>query len=201
VHLQQLPDTFCWTRFGFEAGQSPSSIVARKERERESNGGLFLWGIGNAVAAAVSQLLRASPDPAVLFSPIRSRPRTVDVTPEAVVAWTQARGLDGRSFELPPSSMVTSRYPRKGKKGHYALVCYSADPLVAGAPGIEVSFSCLANLISGKPLAASQVTAVVRRRPVHYDPGPHYAVAMKARLVRPYFLWLTGPVAISNWGL
>src|SRR6266851_3912650 len=120
MHQTELPERFCWTRFGFEAGQSPSSIVLRKEGERRSNGGLFLWGIGNPLADAIKELIRWSPEPAVLFSPIRSEPRHVDVAPQMVAVWSQARGLDGGSFVLPPGSTVTSRYRGESKKAHYA---------------------------------------------------------------------------------
>lgn len=39
----------CWSRMQAEAGQSLDAIVRRKELEREANGGLFLWGVGNLI--------------------------------------------------------------------------------------------------------------------------------------------------------
>ena len=87
-----LPQCFVWTRFGTEAGQSISDILRRKEKERAANGGIFYWGIGNAVGPSILELLRRTDEPEVLFSPIKSAPKRDDVTPEAVVAWTAAAG-------------------------------------------------------------------------------------------------------------
>jgi hypothetical protein len=36
-----LPMAFCWTRFGPEAGESFSDILARKNAEREAGDGVF----------------------------------------------------------------------------------------------------------------------------------------------------------------
>src|ERR1700761_2672202 len=90
-----VPQCFVWTKFGTEAGQSISDILLRKERERSANGGVFYWGIGNAVGPSILELLRKSDEPEVLFSPIKSTPRRDDVTPQRVVAWTAAAGLNG----------------------------------------------------------------------------------------------------------
>src|ERR1700728_56037 len=35
-----IPDRFCWTRFGTEAGESIEHILNRKEEERLANGGI-----------------------------------------------------------------------------------------------------------------------------------------------------------------
>ena len=51
--LQELPTIFCWTRFGGEAGEPIEQILFRKEQERLANGGVFLWGIGNAVGPSI----------------------------------------------------------------------------------------------------------------------------------------------------
>jgi hypothetical protein len=191
-----LPESFCWTRFGFEAGQSPTSIVARKERERLLNQGLFLWGIGNAVGAGIEQLVRSSAEPMVLFSPIRCAPRVVDVRPSEVVAWSVAHGIDGAAYTLPPGSLVTSRRDRESKTTHYALVCFAEDPLTQPLSKAELSFPTLTNLVSGKRVGASQVTAVVKRTEPESDAGPRYEVAIWARLVEPYFLRLTHPISV-----
>src|SRR4051812_49335379 len=85
-----LPKRFCWTRFGVEAGQSVDHILLRKEQERRANSGVFFWGIGSAVGRSITELLRQTQLPEVLFSPIKSNPRAVDTTPATVVAWTKA---------------------------------------------------------------------------------------------------------------
>ena len=98
---QQLPRIFCWTRFGTEAGQSIERILERKETERRANGGVFFWGIGNSVAPGISELIRRSALPEVLFSPIKGRPRSADVNPANVASWTVGETLAGSQFELP----------------------------------------------------------------------------------------------------
>ena len=122
-----LPDHFCWTRFGTEAGQLVAQILDRKEKERQANQGIFLWGIGNAVGAGITELVRCCSEPEVLFSPIKSAPRAVDVTPESVVAWTAGETLDGDVYRLPDSSLVTSRLPWFCNAVFYALVCFSGN--------------------------------------------------------------------------
>jgi hypothetical protein len=74
-----LPDCFCWTRFGTEAGQAIVHILQRKEQERSANDGLFIWGIGNAIGPSIRELVRRTNRPEVLFSPIKSSP----ILPEA----------------------------------------------------------------------------------------------------------------------
>jgi len=199
-----IPNHFCWTRFGVEAGELPESILDRKERERVANEGIFLWGIGNAVGSAMRQLLRTSPKPEVLFSPIKSHPRLGDSAPPVTVAWTWGVTLDGDPFRVPEFSLVTSRYdPAKPRAEHYSLVCMSYKVLTGSSCAEELSISDLRNLVSGRPVGASQVTAVVRKE--HFaSPRPtRYPVMIRAELVYPYFLRLRGPVvlnkAASNW--
>ncbi len=144
-----LPDAFCWTRFGAEAGELFDAILARKERERVANDGVFYWGIGNSVAPAIAELLRRAHLPEVLFSPIRGRPRAADIAPPSVVAWTAAETLDGARFPLPSTVRVTSREAR----AHYALVCELDTPLTLADHG-TVHFGAMRNLVSGRALGA-----------------------------------------------
>lgn len=188
-----LPRSFCWTRYGTEAGEGIAAILARKEAERLAGHGIFLWGVGSSIGPALAELLRRVRRPEVLFSPIKGRPRPADVAPAHVVRWTAAYGLHGESFELPRRAMVTSRWnPARPAGAHYALVCCSPAPLEFITGGSTLSLSALRNLRSGAPLGGSQVTAVVRR----YD-GPHaageYPVAFRAALVAPYFVRLVDP--------
>lgn len=191
-----LPDAFCWTRFGTEAGESIERIVERKEHERQANGGVFLWGIGNSVAPGIADLLGRVDPPEALFSPIRSRPRKVDVTPGCVVRWTAAEDLFGVPYRLPEHTRVTSRWdPERRGSGHYALVCGSPDPIELGDHG-EVRFGALRNLRSGAPLGASQVTAVVEHVDDAVDPSStQYTVALRVCLVAPFFVRLLAPEA------
>ncbi len=133
------------------------------------------------------------PEPEVLFSPIKNPPRPVDVRPSAVVAWTIGETLDGETYRLSRHSLVTSRYdPSSPRNCHYALVCSSSQPLSAGGIGPTLAFESLCNLLSGRRIGASQVTAVVERRPS--VGGRQYVVAFRARLIWPYFIRLSTPV-------
>lgn len=192
-----LPLSFCWTRFGTEAGETIEEILARKETERQANNGVFFWGIGNSIAPAVGELVRRVDEPEVLFSPIKGRPHRVDVAPDNVVRWTSAQGLTGDAFDLPSHATVTSRWdPSRRAGAHYALVCMSADPLeITNTARLDVAG--LRNLRSGAPIGASQVTAVVARAAAHHEEGG-YAVAFRATLVAPYFVRLRQPVTLDG---
>jgi hypothetical protein len=186
----QLPAAFCWTRFGTEAGEGINSILARKEVERRCNEGLFLWGIGNSVRPGLERLLEECARPEILFSPIRSRPRPIDVAPAKVLSWRRGEGLDGEEFEVPETMRVTSSEVLAGRN-HYALVCRAAEPLCLAEHG-RVDISRLRNIASGRRLGASQVTAVVSQADgVSGEPGREYVVAMRATLDPPYLVRLT----------
>jgi hypothetical protein len=139
-----LPTYFCWTRFGTEAGEVINHIFERKEQERTANGGVFFWGIGNAIGPSIRELLRRTAIPEVLFSPMRSKPRLADVKPLAVVRWTAAETLEGEPFQLPEQSLVTSRYD-PGKSG-YALVCFSSRPLSELRCREQIAFAGISRL-------------------------------------------------------
>ena len=174
-------------------------ILGRKEEERVANGGLFFWGIGNAVGPSIRGLLGRTTCPEALFSPIRSSPRPRDVSPASVTVWTSAHTLMGSPFQLPTSSLITSRLdPSSPKFAHYALVCYSDRPLGASGCEEQLRFNDLRNLLTGRPVGASQVTAVVEHQRGTRHGGPTYSIDIRARLIPPYFLRLTQPVPISN---
>jgi hypothetical protein len=185
-----LPPAFCWTRFGTEAGEEIGSIFQRKEAERLANEGMFIWGVGNSVAPGLIELLGESVEPDILFSPIRSRPRPIDISPAQTVVWSEGETLHGERFEIPDSIRVTSGGATPGAGRHYALVCHSDEPLKPADHG-RVNFGSLRNYSSGRSLGASQVTAVVRHDGDDDEPiGAEYIVALRAKLVFPYFLRL-----------
>jgi len=131
----------------------------------------------------------------VLFSPMAGPPRQADVAPAVVVRWGRAVTLAGEAFPMPGHAVVTSR--SSGRRPHYALVCFSAAPLAV--PKVTPTFHVgwLRNLVSGRPVGASQVTAVVayegEGRPAM---GRAYQVALRARLVYPHVVQLRDPVAL-----
>ena len=190
-----LPTMFCWTKYGTEAGETVESILQRKEEERQLNGGVFLWGIGNAIGPSIEQLLQATREPQVVFTPMLSRPAIKDVAPSSVGVWHRGVGIDGEEVDLPMHSRVTSRITDSGRP-HYALVCRRVSPLKVAVlresarPGFEASH--VVNLRSGSRVGSSQVTSVVRR--IAFASGqdrPSYKVAFTADLVAPYFIRLT----------
>lgn len=191
-----LPKHFCWTRFGTEAGEKIDSILARKEDERLATGGMFLWGIGNSVGPAIRDLIRLEERPMVLFSPMRSKPKTIDVTPTGLTVWSEALDLDGRDWPIPEGVKVTSRQGSetgRTKRSHYALVCRSSSPLTA-IDLASLRYEELVNLQSKSKLGASQVTAVVEQLARGTTECTTYPVAFMAELVFPYFVKLGGPL-------
>jgi hypothetical protein len=194
-----VPEAFCWTRFGPEAGQSSSDIFVRKEHERAANDGLFFWGIGNALGPSIRHLVERVASPSVLFSPIKGPPRPEDVRPASVVAWTRAQALDGTVFPVPPRCLVLSRGDTAlPKRVHYALVCYSPTSLLERPSDGRLYFEALRNLLTGSPVGASQVTAVVKMERSVSEQGRAYDIALSAQLVPPYFVRLLEPVPITD---
>ena len=173
--LPAPPRAFIWTRYGPEAGLSVDEILCLKESARLAGGGIFNWGIGHSVKAAVRKLIEETGDrsPPVVFSPIRGAPR-------AVVRWTRAVGLYGKEVPVPAEQEVTSRAHERER--HYALVCRLDTPLVPDPHGPRFSLGDLRNFDSGKPLGGQQVTAAVR---LEGEPNPagEYVAAMTARLI------------------
>lgn len=195
-----LPECFCWTRFGAEAGQSVEQIFARKEQERATNRGRFFWGIGNAIGPSMLALLQQTRSPEVLFSPIRSAPRREDAMPSNVVAWTEAKTLGGKGYQLPEQSLITSRLdPQRPRSKHFALVCYTESPLTMHVPGDSIPFAMVRNLLTNRTVGASQVTCVVS---LEFDTSPKtnltYNVVLRARLVPPYYIELRAPIPLSS---
>lgn len=185
-----LPDWFCWTRFGVEAGQGVQQILTRKEQERQANGGIYFWGIGNAIGPSLVELLNRTETPEVIFSPIRSAPRLEDVSPQVVVEWTEAFDLMGQRYLLPEESLIISRLGTR--EGHYALVCSGGPLLPAPSQTEKIPFNRLSNLLTGRPVGYSQVTAVVRCH-LAQSTFAEYDIAFRARLIPPYLLRLRRP--------
>jgi hypothetical protein len=193
------PDSFCWSKFGTEAGEPAERILARKEQERRQNGGVFLWGIGTSIWPSLRALLEVTNSPKILFTPMLSRPSKIDVTPGCVAVWTAAAGMDGSQYEIPRYSMVSSRYSPGRQRRHFALVCSSDTEIRDNSPGGQHLYrSELRNFVNGTPLGASQVTSVVRRVAASCGAERPHRVAFVANLVYPYLLELLDPEALPQ---
>lgn len=198
---ENLPQRYCWSRYGTESGETIESILERKERERAVSGGIFLWGIGNSVAPGLKELVRLDSRPMAVFSPMRSKPRTIDVVPGRVVAWKRATGLDGQDWDMPEGISVVSRFGTgagRVKCKHYALVCRSVRPLRECTADTPVDLAGIVNLLSGNPLGHSQVTAVVQRLDTTGARRQLYPVGFAVELTYPYFVELTDPVTLDS---
>lgn len=202
MNTTTLPTRFCWTRFGTESGESISSILERKEQERLRHGGMFLWGIGNSVAPAIEELVRLEAAPKVLFSPMKSKPKAIDVAPSRVFSWNTALALDGQEWPIPEGLNVLSRGSSESgrlKRSHYALVCRSTRPLLEASIQEELVYDDLVNLLSQAKLGHSQVTAVVSH---HHgraaSRNKSYSVGFIAELVYPYFVRLIDPILLDE---
>lgn len=194
-----LPEMFCWTRMGSEAGEDIDHILARKERERAQNEGVFLWGIGNAVGPSLRELIRIKPVPEIIFSLIRSAPRQIDVAPPSVVRWLAGEALDGTRYKLSASLVVTSREKAVvGGGTHYALVCRSANPLEIDTSGDIVILRRLRNILTGRHVGASQVTAIVRQGESECEcNSASYRAVLRAHLVFPYLIHLRECITLT----
>jgi len=185
-----LPECFVWTKYGTEAGEDIDSILRRKEEERKASGGIFLWGIGNNISSSV-EMLRQEASISVIFSPMLSKPKTIDCSPNIIVQWKRAYGLDNKEWVMPNFSLVTSRY----KDRHYALVCRKSEPIKIDLDPTRFSVGTLQNLKSGRKIGYSQVTSVVRRI-AYADNGREYLATLQAELVYPFVLVLKNPERI-----
>lgn len=189
----QIPDYFCWTRFGTEAGEKIHSILSRKEGERIKNNGVFLWGIGNGIGPSIKKLIDLTEEPDIIFSPIKSKPKQADVKPIAKVVWKSGITISGERYIVPEHSIVTSRLNSRGF--HYALVCYAKRKLEITNMDGRIYSENLQNILTGNKVGASQVTAVVKNdKNGDKETKNTYDIAFKAKLVYPYFIKLSEPL-------
>ncbi|MBP0624009.1 hypothetical protein [Cupriavidus consociatus] len=200
MKLKKLPSTFCWSKMGTESGEDLSSILLRKEWERQLGNGQFLWGIGQSLGEN-ADLATADGAPLVaVFSPMPSRPKSIDVDPGEVVLWTAWIDGAGEARPLPRHAFVTSRATLpsgRRKESHYALVC-SSQSVLQPIPELSISPATLRNLGTGKALGASQVTAVVSHDH-HTEPGTkQYPVSFTVLLEAPYCVRLANPVTLKS---
>jgi hypothetical protein len=178
-----------------EAGQNLSAIVRRKEVERRAGGGQFFWGVGNAPAVVIGAFSRMKHPIQVIFSIMKTRPKLADSAPLRTLVWRRYVGHDGGVRPLPPNALVTSRGDSASgpKTKHFALMCYSRDPLKLqhGEPFDPQAFRNVSG--TGGPVGSSQVTALLRR--VSSDTSDSdYEINLQAAMVGDYWVRLADPI-------
>jgi len=128
-----------------------------------------------------------------------SRPHRRDSHPNGVLLWEEYETAKGR-MPLPPHALVISRAEDSNgcpKQRYYALVCTAPKELLNGGSGI-LDTGALRNFgHCGKPIGASQVTAVVRRTP-HKNGGLSYPITARATLAAPYAVQLAAQRRLST---
>lgn len=202
--LKSIPPVFCWTKMGTEAGQSLDGILRRKELERRAGHGLFAWGIGNSlgVAAKLAQEEAQDSEVEVLFTPMRSAAKQVDVAPSQVLLWLGYFGENGEQMRLPNHMLITSRGNLEqggGKRSHYALICDGQHDITIPANMGVIDANRTRNFASLNPLGASQVTAVVRYHSTRNELAEKfYPVTFRAKLHGPGFVRLASPVVLDE---
>jgi hypothetical protein len=153
---------FVLTKPGTEAGESLADIVARKEAERVAGKGIFWWGIGSSLGAAVCKAAQDAGGKlplAFVLNNRPSRPKKHDISPAQVFRWTKWQDWNGSARDIPAFAHVTSR-GHELKSAHYALVCYSEKPITFDVKGPAFDPS-LCRTALGKRPGSSQVTALV----------------------------------------
>lgn len=199
-HSPTLPKIFCWTKMGAEAGQELSDILRRKELERRACSGTFAWGIGNSLgtAATEAQVAIGAEGVDVVFTPMKSLPKTIDQKPSELLLWLSYIDKNNRIVDLPTYTLVTSR-GGNNKRAHYALLCQSDAELNIVNDEVVLDADCVVNFRSQNPVGASQVTAVVRYNKKKYkEPLKPYNVAFRARMHKEGFVRLARPILITN---
>lgn len=196
-----LPNAFCWTKMGTEAGQSLEAIITRKDMERELGDGVFFWGIGTALGQKIWNFIDSISKPFILFSPIKTKPKQKDVNPGKVFIWTSYIDRIGKKHTIPDHILLTSNGTVNNlkKKQHYALVCHKKRPLLYDEKWPCINWADLNNYMTQSKLGYSQVTAVVERKEIKQKlKNIHYDVLFGAELVDPYYIKLTDPYEMPN---
>lgn len=197
--MHKLPESFVWTKVQAEGGQLLTEILARKELERATSGGVFFWGVGNALGDRVRLWVESVARPTVVFSLMKAPPRPEDRDSEEVFAWLSYVDGLGQHHRVPDTVIVTSRAATatRTKHVHYALVCHAEAPLGISDRG-TINLGHYRNFLSESPrIGGSQVTAVVQFQE-QGAPGGEYSVGMLADLRQPYFVRLATPVLLTK---
>ena len=187
---------------GAEAGEELAAIIRRKEWERQLGGGYFFWGVGQSLGENAKVVAPEIASLHVIFSPMPSKPKLIDVAPKDVVIWNAWVDAQGVVRRLPIHCFITSRASLpsgRKKESHYALVCFSDQELNEQSDEIFIFPSHLRNVTTKKPLGASQVTAVVHASNLKdkASDDKSYSVSFTAELRSPYCVQLAQPLLLD----
>jgi hypothetical protein len=183
-----------------ESGQALGSIVARKELERRTCGGLFFWGVGNAPGSEPARLARAGALVEAIFSVMKSRPKSRDAEATELNVWGGYVDHFGVQQALPAGVLVTSRAADLGMRprAHYALMCRSEQPIALADYG-PFDPGAFRNVSGrGAPVGASQVTALLRPADARFEPVAGYRTNLKAQLTGAYWVRLVAPTRLKR---
>jgi len=193
--LMTLPETFMWTKMGWESGVRLADILRQKEVERQAQGGLFLWGIGTTVSAERLRALRERVQvPHIVFTKMVSGSKPVDYEPDTAMAWRQY--VDPATRQPQPLPTQYCEISRGGKAR--PSFCRRATPIPLDPTDLVVRVGDYRNLGAGHDrIGASQVTSILERRAdAETAPGREYRVEFTAELVWPYVARLADPIAV-----
>lgn len=188
----------CWSRMQAEAGHALEKIIQRKEYEREAGGGQFFWGVGNPPSTAIASLSRLKVPVRVIFSVMKSKPKSIDISPSRTVVWRKYYDEHGVERCLPPHALITSRGDSASgpKLRHYALMCRLNERLEL-RQGEGFDPAAYRNLgKDGGPVGASQVTALLRQVETPAE-ATDYRVNLAAWLTGGYWVRLSDPWEIT----
>lgn len=204
--MGSLPQTFCWTKIGPEAGEDVATIRLRKEWERQLGEGQFFWGVGQSLGDSPADADRGHAGLPVVFSPMLSKAKAIDRAPEGVLLWNAWIDDTGETQSLPSYCFITSRSvlpSGRAKERHYALVCVS-DRELHEEVECWITPSQLRNFAANTLLGASQVTAIVRMQnaaPEEPASRIRYPVSFIASLKPPYIVRLAQPTPMTETDL
>jgi hypothetical protein len=178
--------------------------IRRKEWERKLGCGHFFWGIGQSLGEKARVVTPDKTSMQVIFSPMLSKPKSLDIAPDEVVLWNAWVDANGQTRQLPAHSFITSRAhlpSGRKKEAHYALVCFSNQKLNSQSNNMCIVPKQLRNVITNKPLGGSQVTAVVQSVSAKEEilsNTKSYSVSFTAELQAPYCIQLAQPMLLEE---
>ena len=127
---------------------------------------------------------------------MKTRPKSIDVAPPGLLVWRSYFDVDGTEQVLPPNVLVTSGL-KSARPAHYALMCRADSDLILGDYG-QFDPRAYRNVSeAGRPVGASQVTALLRKADDERD-GSGYRINLRAILVRPCWVRLGTPYEVTG---